>query len=99
MLRHGFRDRGVETTVQRMEFFNGDRGLPLDRELSDGLANIAVVVDHLGYVETSCEKLRAMPCGGGANGRRGKWRVGRFQPKRLRKLRQEQRHAVLDLAG
>ena len=99
MLRHRFRDRGVETTVQRMEFFNGDRGPPLDRELSNSLANIAVVVDHLGYVETSLQQLRAMPRGGGADDRRGKWRVGQFQPKRLRKLRQEQGHAVLDLAG
>ena len=60
VLRHGFRDRGVEAAIQRMEFFGRDRQVLLDGDFRDGLADIAVVVDDLRDVEPQCPQLAPM---------------------------------------
>jgi len=48
-----FRDRisdgFVEATIQRTELIEGERSIALNREVCDGLAKVAVVVNYLVY--------------------------------------------------
>jgi hypothetical protein len=60
VLRHGFCDRRVEATIQRVEFFGRDRKELFDGDLGDGLADITVVVDDLRDVEPQCSQLASM---------------------------------------
>ena len=71
----------------------------LDGHLGDGLADVAVIVHHLRDVESQGAQLATMFDSGRHDRRRGERRVGGFEAKGLRELRQEQRHAVLELAG
>ena len=60
MFGHRAGDRGVEASIQDVEFFRGDRNILLDRDLGNRLADIAVVMHDLGNVETQRAQLRAV---------------------------------------
>ena len=60
MLRHGFRDRGVEAAIQSVEFFARDRQVLLHGDLRDGLADVAVIVDDLRNVEPQRPQITPM---------------------------------------
>jgi hypothetical protein len=99
VLGHRFGDGGVEAAIQCLELRYRDRGPVFLGQGRDGLADVAVVVHHLGHVEPSSQQLPAMQRRGRANGVRGK-RGGRpLQTKRLRDLSQEERHPALELQG
>jgi hypothetical protein len=62
VFRHGFRDRLVEATIQRVKFFGRDRNLLLDGDFGDGLTDIAVIMDHLRNVEPECPQFTPVLC-------------------------------------
>jgi hypothetical protein len=59
-LRDCVGDRVVETAVQRAELFDRERRVELDRQVGDGLAEIAVVVDDLVDGVAEVQELLAM---------------------------------------
>lgn len=92
--RYRLRDRVVQTQVERLELAGGNRRTLLDSELGDGLANVAVIVNDLGYAEPPPVQVPAVPGRGlldlivsndVAPGR---------QPKRHDQLVQEKRDAI-----
>jgi hypothetical protein len=88
VFRDGFGNRGVETTVESMEFFYRDGGSLLDRERRDRLADVAIVMDDLGHGKTRSEQVPSVARGGRTYGVGGKGCGRRLQTKRLGQLRQ-----------
>jgi len=62
IFRHGVGDAVVEAPVESPEFVDFNRHLTLGRQVRDGLAKIAVVVNNLVDSETVCGQLTAMQC-------------------------------------
>ena len=99
MFGHRAGDRGIEAAIQDVEFFGGHRNALLNRDLGNGLADVAVVVHDLGNVESQRAQLAPMLERRRADRVRRKRRRRGLQPKRLGELGQEERHAVFELAG
>ena len=95
---HGFGDGRIQTPVQNVEFFGRDGHLPLDRQIRDGLAHVAVVMDDLRQCEPQRQQVAPVPGRGRGDSRFRIRRRGRFQPERLRQLGEKERKAarVLD---
>jgi hypothetical protein len=103
-----FRDGVVETSVESLEFRDGDRSLLLDGELSRRLAEVSIVADNLVDRKATLKQFASMPCGAGgqpechvmrSSVRRLADRAGSLLPaQHLDQLRQEQRDAVVHLA-
>ena len=60
----GVGDRVVEAAVQRPELRRGERGIALERQVGDGLAQVAVVVDDLVDRVAEREQVLAVRRGG-----------------------------------
>ena len=94
VLRHRFGDGIVEALVQRLKFFGGDWGLGLVGEFGNGLANVAVVENHLRHRVAAARESGAALRGTSIR-RRG--RLGCWIPEHLGELVQEERDTALDL--
>ncbi len=55
VLRHSFRDGRVEAAIQDAEFLDPDRRPLFEGQLGDRLADVAIVVDHLGHIEPKAQ--------------------------------------------
>ena len=65
--RHRVGDRVVQAAVEGAEFVHPDRRLPLEGEIGDRLAKVAVVVDHLVDGEAVLQQLAPVLRRGGAH--------------------------------
>jgi hypothetical protein len=59
-LGHGIGDGVVEASVQRPELDDRERRVALDRQVGDGLAQVAVVMNHLVDGVAELQKLPAV---------------------------------------
>ena len=70
-LGHGICDRIVETAVQRTKLRDGERRIPLERQIGDRLAENSVVVNHLVDRVPQAEKVLSMSGGAHSHLRQG----------------------------
>jgi hypothetical protein len=99
MFRNRTCDRRVETSVEGVEFLDRDGRTLLEGERGNRLADIAIIMDDLGNRKAGAEQVASVTSGGRTDGVGRKGRRRRLQAERLDELGQEQRDAVLDLAG
>ena len=94
ILGDGARNRVVQASVQRAEVIDADRRAELQRQIGDGLTDVAVVVDDLRHGEALKQQVVPMQH---ARCRRspGSNMAG---AQRVDQLIQEQRDAVIDLS-
>ena len=57
VLGHCARDGVIEESVQRPKVVGADRRVQFDRELGDGLTDVAIVVHHLRYGESLTQEI------------------------------------------
>ena len=67
MFGDSLRDRGVETSVEGMEFFHRDEGSLLDRKRRDRLADVAIVMDDLGHRKAESDQVASVARGSRTN--------------------------------
>jgi hypothetical protein len=92
------RDGLVEAPVERPELVGRDRGLEFDGQLRHGLAHVPVVMDDLGHGEAGLPQLAAVPDGALRHLAAGrKLRRLLLAAQRIRELREEEGHPVLQL--
>ena len=87
-------DGVVEAPVEGAELGRGDRRHSFESELGDGLAHVAVVVDHLPDGEPDPEQLLAVS---GRAVEASKAAAGNLPAKCLGELVQEERDSVFEL--
>ena len=107
------RDGVVQAPIQGSEFIDGERHIPFERQVGDGLAEIPVVVDDLIHGVPHLEEF--LPVGGGCHPHLGQGErvaarrprdpkalgivIGFLRPQRSRELLQEQGNALGELLG
>jgi hypothetical protein len=107
------RDGVVQAPIQGSEFIDGERHIPFERQVGDGLAEIPVVVDDLIHGVPHLEEFLPVGCGCHPHlgqGERVAARrprdpkalgivIGFLRPQRSRELLQEEGNALGELLG